>query len=151
MSITVADTAVARETILDLLRAEGYRVTQPRTAIIDAILATPTGFTADELYDRLKGIAGIGRATVFRTCDTLVRLGYLRRLHGEEHCHQFIRATPGHHHHLVCTGCGRVVEFDGCTVEALASSLARRTDFQIAGHRLEMFGLCPDCQTHHTV
>lgn len=146
MSITTTETTVDRETILALLRAEGYRVTQPRIAIIDAALSTPTGFTADEMYDRLKGVAGIGRATVFRTCDTLVRLGYLRRLHGEGHDHQFIRATPGHHHHLICTQCARVLEFDGCTVEALAESLAERTHFQIAGHQLEMFGLCPDCQ-----
>ncbi len=147
MSITVADTTINRESILALLRAEGYRVTQPRIAIIDAALNTPTGFTADEMYDRLKGVAGIGRATVFRTCDTLVRLGYLRRLHGEASCHQFIRATPGHHHHLICTQCRQVLEFDGCTVAALAEDLAARTHFRIAGHQLEMFGLCPDCQT----
>ena len=146
MSITTADPTVDRDAILALLHAEGYRITQPRIAIIDAILATPAGFTADGMYDRLKGVAGIGRATVFRTCDTLVQLGYLRRLHGEESCHQFIRATPGHYHHLICTHCGRVLEFNGCTVNTLAAELAARTHFQIAGHQLEIFGLCPECQ-----
>lgn len=147
MSITLDTGTANREEILRLLRAEGYRITQPRIAIVEAILATPCGFTADGLYDRLRGVAGIGRATVFRTVDTLARLGYLRRLHDEEHCSQYIHTTPGHHHHLICTQCHRVVEFDGCTVEALTNELSARTQFRIQGHWLELFGLCPDCQT----
>ena len=107
---------------------------------------TPGGFTADGLYDQLRGVAGIGRATVFRTVDTLAGLGYLRRLHSEEQCSQYIRTTPGHHHHLICTHCHRVVEFDGCTVDAIANELSERTHFRIQGHWLELFGLCPDCQ-----
>ncbi len=146
MSVTLAMGAANREEILRLLREEGYRITQPRVAIVDAILDTPGGFTADWLYDRLRDVAGIGRATVFRTVDTLAHLGYLRRLHGEDHCSSYIRTTPGHHHHLICTNCRCVVEFDGCTVEALASELGARTQFRIEGHWLELFGLCPDCQ-----
>lgn len=147
MGITVAGEATDRETILGLLRAEGYRITQPRIAIVDAVLAQESGFSADGLYDQLRHLSGVGRATVFRTLDTLTHLGYLRRLHGAGGCHHFVRATPGHHHHLVCTACHRVVEFDGCTVDAMAGEVARRTAFQIAGHQLELYGLCPDCQT----
>ncbi len=146
MSVTLAETAPNRTTIIDLLRQQGYRITQPRIAIVDAVLAQPRGFTADGLYDELKNVAGIGRATVFRTLDTLVQLGYLRRLHGETSCHEYICATPGHHHHLVCTGCRRVVEFDGCTVDEMAREIAARTDFRILTHQLELFGLCPECQ-----
>jgi len=147
MSISLDTGTADREGIVRLLRAEGYRVTKPRVAIVDAVLAAPGGFTADGLYDQLRGVAGVGRATVFRTVDTLARLGYLRRLHDEEHCSQYIHTTPGHHHHLVCTRCHRVVEFDGCTVDALANELSDRTHFRIQGHRLELFGLCPECQS----
>ena len=108
MSISLDTGTANRDEIIRLLRDEGYRITQPRIAIVDAILATPGGFTADGLYDQLHGVAGIGRATVFRTVDTLAGLGYLRRLHGEEHCSQYIHTTPGHHHHLICTACHRV-------------------------------------------
>ncbi|MDQ2784015.1 MAG: transcriptional repressor [Chloroflexota bacterium] len=147
MSINLDTGTADREEIIRLLRDAGYRVTQPRIAIVDAVLATPGGFTADGLYDQLRGMAGIGRATVFRTVDTLARLGYLRRLHDEEHCSQYIHTTPGHHHHLICTQCHRVVEFDGCTVDALASELSAQTQFRIQGHWLELFGLCPACQS----
>lgn len=147
MSISLDTGTANRDEIIRLLRDEGYRITQPRIAIVDAILATPGGFTADGLYDQLRGVAGIGRATVFRTVDTLAGLGYLRRLHDEEHCSQYIHTTPGHHHHLICTACHRVVEFDGCTVDALTSELSAQTQFRIQGHWLELFGLCPDCQS----
>ena len=146
MSITLDTDSASRDQIIALLREEGYRITQPRIAIVEAILSTSGGFTADGLYDRLRGVAGIGRATVFRTVDTLAGLGYLRRLHSEEQCSQYIRTTPGHHHHLICTRCHRVVEFDGCTVDAIANELSERTHFRIQGHWLELFGLCPDCQ-----
>ena len=146
MTINLATGVANREEIIQLLRAEGYRITQPRIAIVEAILATPGGFTADGLYDQLRGIAGIGRATVFRTVDTLAHLGYLRRLHSEDHCSQYIHTTPGHHHHLICTQCHRVVEFDGCTVETISDELSQQTQFRIEGHWLELFGLCPDCQ-----
>ncbi len=145
MSISLDTGRADRDTILRLLRDEGYRITQPRIAIVDAIVAAPGGFTADSLYDQLRDVAGIGRATVFRTVDTLARLGYLQRLHGEDHCSQYIRTTPGHHHHLICTKCHRVVEFDGCTVEALARELSQQTGFRIEGHWLELFGICPEC------
>jgi Fur family ferric uptake transcriptional regulator len=146
MSISLTTDAASLEEILRLLRDAGYRITQPRIAIVEAILGTPGGFTADGLYEQLRGVAGIGRATVFRTVDTLHQLGYLRRLHGEDGCNQYIHTTPGHHHQLICTRCHRVIEFDGCTVDALAQELAMQTRFQIAGHWLEIFGLCPDCQ-----
>jgi Fur family ferric uptake transcriptional regulator len=146
VSISLTTDAASREEILSLLRDTGYRITQPRVAIVDAILGTPGGFTAEGLYEQLRGVAGVGRATVFRTVDTLHRLGYLRRLHGEDGCNQYIHTTPGHHHQLICTRCHRVIEFDGCTVDALAQELATQTRFQIAGHWLEIFGLCPDCQ-----
>ncbi len=147
MSVSLDTGTADRDEIVRLLRDEGYRITQPRIAIVDAILATPGGFTSDGLYDRLRGVAGIGRATVFRTVDTLAQLGYLRRLHGEEHCSHYIRTTPGHHHHLICTHCHRVVEFDGCTIDSLANALSEQTQFRIQGHWLEIFGLCPDCQS----
>jgi len=146
MSVTLA-IPTDREAILRLLRTEGYRITQPRIAIVDAVFAQGGSFTADGLYDALRDQAGVGRATVFRTLDTLERLGYLRRLHGLDDCHQYVRATPGHHHHLVCTRCGCVVEFDGCTVGAMVDTVAARTQFRIENHNLELYGICPECQT----
>jgi Fe2+ or Zn2+ uptake regulation protein len=89
---------------------------------------------------------GIGLASVYRTIDLLDRLGLVKRVHvGHRHRH-YAPATEGHGHHLVCNGCGRVVEFSDCQVERLAKTLARRTRFVIEGHSIELYGRCPDCR-----
>jgi Fur family ferric uptake transcriptional regulator len=51
-----------------------------------------------------------------------------------------------HHHHLICSGCGTVVQFEECNVDALLTDLGRRTSFRISGHWLEVFGTCAACQ-----
>jgi Fe2+ or Zn2+ uptake regulation protein len=55
-------------------------------------------------------------------------------------------ARDDHGHHLVCNGCGRVVEFTDCQIETLAKTLARRTRFVIEGHSVELYGRCLDCR-----
>jgi Fur family ferric uptake transcriptional regulator len=53
---------------------------------------------------------------------------------------------PAHHHHLVCTVCGDVEDFADCDLAALSKELTRRTAYEIRGHWLEMYGLCPSCR-----
>ena len=59
----------------------------------------------------------------------------------------YIVGIPGHRHHLVCSDCGTVVAFTRCPVDELVRDLSRDTDFDIHGHLLEVFGVCPDCRT----
>jgi Fur family ferric uptake transcriptional regulator len=72
----------------------------------------------------------------------------LDRLHRPDGCHSYVVARPGdqHHHHLICSACGEVVQFEDCTVEPLLAELSSRTHFSISGHWLEVFGLCAACQ-----
>jgi Fur family ferric uptake transcriptional regulator len=57
-----------------------------------------------------------------------------------------VLSQPGHHHHLICSDCGAVLEFSDCRLEEALSELSRRTSFRIDGHWLEVFGLCQSCQ-----
>lgn len=143
----VGTAAMNRDSVVRRLRDAGYRVTFPRTVVIDAVLATTGMFSADGVFAALSGHTSVGRATVFRTFDALLALAVLRFVHAEGGRQFFARATPGHMHYLICTRCHRVIEFAGCPVDQFATELAARTKFQIAGHRLEIFGLCPDCQS----
>jgi Fur family ferric uptake transcriptional regulator len=70
----------------------------------------------------------------------------LRRMHRDDGCHSYALAQAAHGHHLICLSCNQVVEFDGCDLDALFKSVARKTGFRIEGHWLEAFGLCPKCQ-----
>jgi Fur family ferric uptake transcriptional regulator len=56
--------------------------------------------------------------------------------------------SAGHHHHLVCTGCGQVVEFGDCLIKSIERELERMSGFCIEGHWLELIGQCPKCRDH---
>ena len=128
-------------------RAHGLRLTQVRQAILQVVGTTAAHLQVAEVHRRaLRVSPGIGLASVYRTIDLLDRLGLVKRVHvGHRHRH-YAAATEGHGHHLVCNGCGRVVEFSDCQVEQLAKTLARRTRFVIEGHSIELYGRCPDCR-----
>ena len=134
---------------LQLLQQRGHRVTGPRRRVVEAAEKQSGPFTADELLQRLQDAGpGVGRATVFRTLDLLAQNAVLDRLHRPDGCHSYVVAAPGnqHHHHLICSACGIVVQFEECTVEPLLAELSDRTQFSISGHWLEVFGLCVACQ-----
>lgn len=131
------------------LQERGYRITGPRRAVLEAAQAWPGAFTADDLVHHLEASpVPVGRATVFRTLDLLVQHGVLDRLHRPDGCHSYVVSIgeDRHHHHLICSDCGTVVQFEGCSVDAMLGELSRTTKFRISGHWLEVFGLCQACQ-----
>jgi Fur family transcriptional regulator, ferric uptake regulator len=132
---------------LKLLRQTGLRVTDPRIEVVEEIHARRGLFTGEQLYEdlRTRG-SGVGRATVFRTIDVLVELEILDRVHQPDGAHGYVLRGPGHRHHMVCSACGDVVEFQGCNVGDLMDDLAAQTNFRIEGHWLEIFGTCGSCQ-----
>lgn len=137
------------ERTLRILQDSGYRLTSPRRAVIEATQRLDRAFTADELLRELSTRrSDVGRATVFRTLDVLVQNGVLDRIHRPDGCHSYVLSIPGegHHHHLICSDCGTVVQFEDCTVAPLLEELSQRTNFQISDHWLEVFGRCESCQ-----
>ena len=129
------------------LAARGYRMTAARRAILDALTAAPAHLTADELADAVRGVApGVGRMTVYRTLDLLCEIGLLRPVHQGPGAARYVLMQDGHHHHLVCSDCQRVIEFDECAVGELAEMVSRRYGFTVEGHLLEFYGRCADCR-----
>ena len=143
MSITTADDTLRQ------LQERGYRITEPRRSVLDAACTWNGAFTADDMLQHLDATPSpVGRATVFRTLDLLVQEGVLDRLHRPDGCHSYILSIGHdlHHHHLICSDCGTVVQFEGCSVDAMLGELSRQTNFRISGHWLEVFGVCAACQ-----
>ena len=131
----------------DRLAAAGERVTHQRLMVAYALAAAGRHVTAGELYARLRRRAPtIGRATVFRTLETLVEAGVARRLELEGHVYAYVACQPEHHHHLACTRCGRVEEIDEAYIRPLASRVARDTGFEIDDARLDFYGRCAACR-----
>ena len=132
--------------VLAELRDQGVRTTRPRRTVIAAALAHSRPFTAQDLVDEL---GDVGRATIFRTLDLLVRVAVLSRMHGVEageRCVRYTRCEPQHHHHLRCRSCGRVEEIELRALERQLAAVARRRGFLAIEHEVEIAGLCPRCR-----
>ncbi len=129
------------------LKTAGYKLTPARRAVLE-VLATPGGEHLSHpqiLAEGQKIYPKLGRATVYRTMEVLVKLRLVRPLYLNEPTQRFVSAEGGHHH-LVCSNCGQVVEFEHCTVDQLTSELSATYHFQISSHLLEFHGLCAACQ-----
>lgn len=124
----------------------GYRATAARRAIADLIAGREGHFTAADLVDdaRTRGL-GIGRATIFRTLDVLVELRAVERLDLPTGEHAYVACEPVHHHHVVCSDCGRSSDADDAGLRSVVRDIERQTGYRIDEHRLELFGRCPDC------
>jgi len=138
---------ISEDEILAQLAGCGLRVTGARRAITRVLLETDCALTPAQMCDLARRHwPGIGLVTAYRTLELLAQLGYARRLHSEDGCHSYVRASCGHRHDLICQSCGRVVEFEGCDLSDLLQRVEAETGFAIRQHMLELAGLCPRCQ-----
>jgi Fe2+ or Zn2+ uptake regulation protein len=124
----------------------GFRVTEPRRTVAELIADQEGHFTAADLVDDARRRRlGVGRATIFRALELFSEMGVVERLDLPSGEHAYIPCEPVHHHHVVCSRCGRAVDVEDCGMGAVAREISRRTGFRIDDHRLELYGLCPDC------
>lgn len=136
----------AETPLLDAITAAGVRLTGPRRAVAALIAAREDHFTAADLIgDARRRRLGIGRATIFRSLELLTGLGVVERLDLPNGEHAYVGCEPKHHHHVVCSECGRSTDFDDAELVAVVERIARRTGYRVDSHRLELFGSCPRC------
>ncbi len=132
--------------LIERLRNAGYKITPPRLAVLEVIQHKGEHLNPNAILEEAKAIhPALGRATVYRTLELLTELGIVRPIYVGEVGPTYIRAEGGHHH-LVCSHCGRVVEFDQCTADEMARDLGERFGFDIKSHLLEFYGVCTECQ-----
>lgn len=136
-------------TLVRALRDAGYRLTGPRRQVAELIGKRRGHFRAAELLDEARSRdLDLGRATVFRALDTFADLGVVERLElqGGEHGYVVCEPEPRHHHHVVCSRCGRVSDVTTCNIGDLARDVARQTGYAVDTHRMELYGVCPACR-----
>lgn len=149
LSLDIATLAamVDATTIVGALGEAGYRLTSPRRTLATLIAGQPGHFTADDLLDQsYRRRLGLGRATIFRSLDVLADLGVIERLDLPSGGHAFVACEPAHHHHVICSSCGRSTGVSDHGLERVAEAIGRETGYRVDTHRLELFGLCGDCQ-----
>jgi Fur family transcriptional regulator, ferric uptake regulator len=130
------------------LDASGHRVTGPRRTLADLIAERRGPFSAADLAADAAGRnVEVGRATIFRFLDLLADLGAVERIDLPDGGHAYVACEPVHHHHVVCSACGRMTEIADGVLRDAVGDIEAVTGFRIDSHRLELFGLCPVCRT----
>ncbi|MBA3796627.1 MAG: transcriptional repressor [Chloroflexi bacterium] len=142
---------VDTQPLVAALDQAGYRLTEPRRAVADLISRRDGHFTAADLIDEARDRRlGIGRATIFRALELFTELNVLERLDLPTGEHAYVPCEPAHHHHVVCSRCGRTTEAEDHGLQAMVDEVAHHTGYRIDDHRLELYGLCPTCQDSTT-
>jgi Fur family ferric uptake transcriptional regulator len=133
-----------------LLRLHGLKATPRRRLVASYLLRQTEARTPDEIRNALRRKSGtLGLPTVYRILEELTQVGLLTRVELPDRnlryaaCHA---ETGGHHHHVVCTKCGRVGMIPECSFERQIRAAERRSGFRITGHTLQAEGLCPECR-----
>lgn len=130
----------------ELLTERDVRATSQRVAVLAELVDEQDDATAQGVHDRLRARRQpIGLATVYRTLGLLAEAGIVDTLshHRGELCYRV--CGEGHHHHLVCSECHRVVELGDCDLGPWLERRAAAHGFSVAEHRLEVTGRCASC------
>ncbi len=133
--------------VADRLHQRGYRLTRPRRAVLAAMRESERALTPAEIHElSSKHFYRLGLVTVYRTLSLFNRLSLVRQVHLPNGEHAYMLARPGHYHALICRVCGRTVEVAGLeNLPQLIKEVEERTGFKVEDHRMEFFGVCPDC------
>lgn len=128
--------------------SRGLRSTEQRRLIVDHFFRASGHETIDTLLEAVRATdAHIGYATVYRTMKMLVESGVANEQRfGDGFTRYELNDTATHHDHLICSGCGRIDEFEEPLIEELQERVARRYGYTLMDHKLELHGLCADCQ-----
>jgi Fur family ferric uptake transcriptional regulator len=132
---------------LQRLREAGFKLTNARVKVLDVLEASDDHLTSTQVIDAVNELdAGIGRASVFRSLDLLTSLAIIRPTYIDSSVTpKYVLLPDGHHHHIVCTGCNKVIEFNDCGLTDLARRLETEYAVKITGHLLEFFARCDGC------
>lgn len=135
-------------TLTGRLRQQSRKVTGPRSAILEILRHHPHPLTNREIFAAMPS-GQCDLATIYRAMHLLEEMGMVKRFDFGDGAARFElvgEGDDGHHHHLVCTRCAGVVEIGECFPKAIESRIAAANGFKNVTHKLEFFGLCPDCQ-----
>jgi Fe2+ or Zn2+ uptake regulation protein len=155
--MTPGVSADIRDMLPHRLARRGLRLTGPRRAVLDVLAGSRVPLTVPEIHVRLGGRRA-HIVSVYRTVHLLMRLRLVRptdsvrletALRGSQR-YELAEEFTGHHHHLICQGCGAIEDLDGClladaALAQLARYVRRTRRFEVTEHEVRLFGLCPLC------
>jgi len=138
---------VERKALARYLENHQLKHTKQREAILEAFLDASRHVTSDELFQSVRSShSNIGYTTVYRTMKLLCDAGLAIERHFEDGVTRY-EIEHQHHDHLVCTKCGRIIEFECGMIESAQNQIAERYGFRVLRHRHELYGHCKSCRS----
>ena len=131
------------------LAENNFKLTKQREMILETILAKENWhFTAEELFSAVrKKDADIGMATIYRTLELMQKLDIVHVLDFNDDSRKYeLFLEETHHHHLICRGCGKLIEFSDQDIDYFETELEEKYDFEISDHKLRFYGYCKECK-----
>ncbi len=129
------------------LRSEGKRITPQRALVLQIIEESDGHLDADEIYRRARARdPRLSLSTVYRTLSVLKELDLVREFHFAEEHHHYEIKDQAEHYHLICSRCGKIVEFESLLAEKLKAQIGREHDFRVDHVHIDLAGLCAQCQ-----
>lgn len=138
----------ALEVFTKYLNSKKLKVTKERKAVLEEIFRNKGHLEVEDLTSNLrKKRKRASRATIYRTLDLLVESGIVRKVDlGHGHFHYELVLDHPHHEHMICLGCGKVIEFSDKTIERTLYKICKKNKFEQTSHRFQIFGYCNDCR-----
>lgn len=132
----------------ELLENKGLKYTHERETIYNEVQKIEKHFDADSLYERFKNRGErISRATVYRSLPVLLEAGVIQKSAGEGKRDFFEKTdSKGHHDHMVCLKCKKIIEFHSDELEKIQEKLTAKYRFKLVFHDHRLFGYCESCQ-----
>lgn len=128
------------------LKESNIRITPQRYAVLEYLIESHGHPTADEIYRALESrFPNMSVATVYNNLRLFTEIGLVQEMNYGDASSRFdVNSTP--HYHAICTNCGKIVDFKYPNLDDVESAAATLTGFKVSSHRLEIYGLCEDCQ-----
>lgn len=132
---------------LQKLRDAGYKITNARRAVLNVLHESDCHLTSTDIIQRVEcEEPSVGRASIFRTLELLSGLAIIRPTFLNPSTPAYVlMSQEGHHSHIICTQCARIIELDACQVDDMADDLATRHHMRLTGHLVEFYGVCDLC------
>jgi Fur family ferric uptake transcriptional regulator len=137
-----------QEVFLAHIQKKGLKRTAQRDLILEVFLRTEEHLSSEDLYQLVhKEDSTVGQTTVYRTLKLLSEAGLAREVRfGDGLTHYEHNYKHQHHDHMICSSCGKIIEFYSAELEAIQDAMAAKHKFEVEQHLLRIIGLCADCR-----
>jgi len=138
------------EEMLSKLKSRDFRITPQRLAVLKILASSESHPSVDDIYKEVKALfPTTSLATVYKTVSLLKELNEVLELGFPDGSNRYDGYNPVPHPHAICMTCKKIMDPELMNIDELSVEMSRKTGYKIFHHRLDFFGLCPDCQQNN--